>query len=287
MWTGLDLAHAQAAGFEDPAPFVKWAGGKRAMMPELLKRVPKTFRRYYEPFVGGGALFFALQALGAADEAVLADLNQDLTTTYQAVRDDVEGVIVALQKHAKDHSAGPEDYYYDVRSSTRALDAVGTAARFIYLNKTCFNGLYRVNKSGAFNVPFGRYDNPTICDSDRLRACSQALHGVPVFNTDFRFVAANAGIGDFVYFDPPYVPLSATSDFTSYTKEKFGPAEQTALRDLALDLKRRGVHVLLSNSSAARELYSGGYFKIEEVQCRRSVNSKASGRGAIVELLIS
>jgi DNA adenine methylase len=267
----------------DPAPFVKWAGGKRALLPELLKRVPKNlgrFGRYFEPFVGGGALFFALQVKAA----MLADLNEDLVTTYMAVRDDVEGVIVSLQRHALDHS---EDHYYDVRASIQDLDAVGTAARFIYLNKTCFNGLYRVNKANRFNVPFGRYDNPKICDADRLRVCSAALQGVPVYTADFRSVAAVARVGDFCYFDPPYVPLSASSNFTSYTRDKFTSADQVSLCELARSLKRRGVHVLLSNSSAARDLYSGGDFVIEEVQCRRSVNSKAGGRGAITELLIS
>lgn len=262
-------------------PFLKWVGSKRQLVPELLKRVPPKFGTYYEPFVGGGALFFALQPPMAG----LADNNLDLVKTYWAVRDNVEELIHLLREYADMHS---EKFYYDMRGNNTANLEVDVAARFIYLNKTCFNGLYRVNKGGGFNVPMGRYTNPTICDDDGLRACSEVMKAgtVQIVRRDFRASAMEAQAGDFVYFDSPYVPLSATSNFASYTKDGFGAAEQVALRDLALDLKRRGVHVLLSNSTAARDLYAKG-FTVEEVQCRRSVNSKAAGRGAITELLIS
>jgi DNA adenine methylase len=260
-------------------PFVKWAGGKRQLLPELLRRCPPAFGRYFEPFLGGGALFFALRPR----EATLADVNARLIRTYEGIRDDVDGVIGLLSGYRHD-----EAFFYEMREwdiDTRSDAEV--AAWFIYLNKTGYNGLYRVNKGDRFNVPFGRYDNPTICDPPLLRACSAALRGAHLVVEDFEPVARRAKEGDFVYFDPPYAPLSATSSFTSYTSTGFGPEQQTLLRDLALDLKRRGVQVLLSNSATpfVRELYGEG-FDVREVSATRMVNSKASGRGAITELLI-
>lgn len=261
------------------APFIKWVGGKRQLLPELRARVPSKFGRYFEPFVGGGALFFDL----APELASLTDMNERLVRTYRGVRDDVNGVIALLSEYPHE-----ERFYYDLRAvdiDTRS--DVEVAARFIYLNKTCFNGLYRENKAGRFNVPFGRYTNPTICDEEALRACSEALKGAHIAVLDFEAAVADAEAGDFVYFDPPYVPLTATSNFTSYTSGGFTQADQLRLRNLALDLKRRGVNVLLSNSStgAVRELYADG-FVVEEVSARRAVNSKASGRGAVKELLV-
>ena len=267
-------------------PFLKWVGGKRQLLPELLARVPRSFKSYYEPFVGGGALFWVLSSQWRLKgEASLNDANRELMTTYRAIRDDVSGVLHALQDHALSHS---EKYFYRVRGMV-GTTPVSTAARTIYLNKTCFNGLYRVNKSGGFNVPFGRYKNPTICDEENLHACSQALkHKVALLEGDFAVHASRAHKGDLVYLDPPYVPLNATSDFTSYTVDGFGDQDQVRLRDLALELKRKGVFVLLSNSSAPRvyNLYKKG-FTVEKVEAKRSVNSKASGRGVVKELLIT
>lgn len=261
------------------APFIKWVGGKRQLLPELRARVPSKFGRYFEPFVGGGALFFDL----APERASLTDMNERLVRTYRGVRDDVYGVIKRLREYPYD-----EAFYYQMRASgLNAASDAEVAARFIYLNKTGFNGLYRENKAGKFNVPFGRYTNPTICDDVALRACSLALQGAILLVDDFERVVSDAQPGDFVYFDPPYVPLTATSNFTSYTSGGFTHADQVRLRDVALTLKASGVSVLLSNSSAeaVRDLYSDG-FVVEEVSARRAVNSKASGRGAVKELLI-
>ncbi len=266
-------------GTEGGRPFLKWAGGKRQLLASLLPFAPRDAGSYFEPFVGGGALFFALRP----KRAVLADVNERLIRTYRGVKNDVDDVIRQL----KDFKHTPE-FFYRVRE--KDIDAgtdADVAAWFIYLNKTGFNGLYRVNRDNRFNVPFGRYANPTICDERNLRACSAALAEAELVVEDFAKVVATAKRGDFVYFDPPYVPLSTTSSFTSYTSQGFGDAEQERLRDTARKLKRRGVSVLLSNSSAptVRKLYAEG-FDIAEVAATRLVNSKASARGAIVELLI-
>ena len=260
-------------------PFIKWAGGKRQLLPELLRYVPERFGRYYEPFVGGGALFFELRPHAAR----LTDVNERLIRTYRGVRDDVESVIALLSRFPHDPTV-----FYELRDAD--IDT-GTdwevAAWFIYLNKVGFNGLYRVNRKNRFNVPFGRHKNPTICDAATLRACSAALAGATIEKLDFEAAVAGAEAGDLVYFDPPYVPLSVTSNFTSYTSDGFDRDAQVRLRDVALALKQRGVHVLLSNSSAelVRDLYRDG-FTTTEVHATRLVNSKVTGRGAITELVI-
>lgn len=259
-------------------PFIKWVGGKRQLLPELVARMPKEFGTYHEPFVGGGALFFEVRP----KMAVLSDVNVRLVRTYRGVRDHVDEVVGLLKTY-------PNDKLFFLVMRGKNIDA-GTdaevAAWFIYLNKTCFNGLYRVNKKGVFNVPFGDFKNPAICDEDNLRACSEALQDTVIENGDFCRVLLRALPGDFVYMDPPYVPLSATSSFTSYTAQGFGLQEQERLRDVARLLKERGAHVLLSNSSAGmvRELYKD--FVVEEVMAKRSVNCQGTGRGKIAELLI-
>lgn len=263
-------------------PFIKWAGGKRQLLPELQSRVPAAHGRYFEPFVGGGALFFELRPRAAT----LTDVNERLIRTYIGVRDDVEQVIGLLESYEQSHE---EAFYYRLRDvDIDARTNAEVAAWFIYLNKVGFNGLYRVNRRNRFNVPFGRHKNPTICDEATLRACSAALAGAAIEVADFEAAVAPAVAGDLVYFDPPYVPLSVTSSFTSYTSSGFGRDAQVRLRDLALALKQRGVHVLLSNSSAdfVRDLYQPG-FTIAEVSATRLVNSKATGRGAILELVIT
>jgi DNA adenine methylase len=277
-------AHGAVAGCR---PFVKWAGGKRQLLPELLRYVPAHFERYIEPFVGGGALFFELSTrLGRsqhAPRALLADVNHRLIRTYQGVRDSVEDVIALLGEYKHE-----EQFYYRLREKPiDGLRDAEVAAWFIYLNKIGFNGLYRVNRQDRFNVPFGRHKNPNICDEQTLRACSRALAGVELQIAGFEDSAGRAEAGDLVYFDPPYVPLSETSSFTKYTSKGFDAAAQVRLRDVALGLKQRGVHVLLSNSSASvvHELYRKD-FKIVEVSATRLVNSKVSGRGAITELVI-
>lgn len=261
-------------------PFLKWAGGKRQLLPELLKLVPANFGTYHEPFVGGGALFFEL----APKLANLGDMNPRLVKAYRAVQDNVEALIGRLRGLALDHN---EETFY-ARRANEPTDDLGVAAWMIYLNKTCFNGLWRVNKSGRFNAPFGRYDNPTICDAENLRACSAAMgSGVLLSNQGFETVLSEAVAGDFVYFDPPYVPVSATSSFAAYTAGGFGSTDQVRLRDLALTLKRRGVHVILSNSGTPEvaRLYESD-FEIIEVSARRGINSKATARGPITEYVI-
>jgi len=261
---------------------LKWAGGKRQLLPALRRHVPESFGRYFEPFVGGGALFFALRP----KRATLTDVNERLIRTYLGVRDDVESVIDLLRWYQREHG---QAFFYRMRElGVDALSNAEVAAWFIYLNKSGFNGLYRVNSKNRFNVPIGRYEKPAICDEATLRDCAAALASVdPPRVASFEEAVKPAKRGDFVYFDPPYVPLSATSSFTSYSASGFGPAEQERLRDVAHDLKKRGVRVLLSNSSAAPvyRLYEDG-FEIVEVDATRSVNSKGSGRGAIKELVI-
>lgn len=263
-------------------PFLKWAGGKGQLLPELLTRVPKAFGKYFEPFLGGGALFFALHTSGRLDHAYLSDANSKLMDTYRAVRDEVEAVIAKLRPFVND-----KELYYRVRAWRHAeLAPARRAARFIYLNKTCYNGLYRENQRGEFNVPFGRYRHPKICDADSLWAAAVALRQAELKCHDFEKVLDLAEAGDFVYLDPPYDPLSATSSFTSYHGEGFGPDEQRRLAHTFQELDRRGVYVMLSNSDTRliRALYRRHV--VEKVQAARPINSKAARRGKITELIV-
>lgn len=269
-------------------PFVKWVGGKRRVIPELLFSLPQTFDHYYEPFVGGGALFFHLRSLNILQDKkiTLSDVNLRLIRTYRAIRDDVNGVIIRLKHHTKHHC---RDYFYAVRDAevdSYENDA-DVAAWFIYLNKTAFNGLYRVNKKNRFNAPMGKYKNPTICDEANLRNCHDALKNVNILHQSFAATAEGAQERDLVYFDPPYVPVSATSSFTSYTNEGFGMIEQTQLRDVAWKLRERGVNVMLSNSDheIVRDLYAD--FDIRGIQVGRAINSKATARGKVGEVIVT
>jgi len=263
-------------------PFLKWAGGKSQLLSELFARVPRSFGRYFEPFLGGGALFFALQSNGHTVEAYLSDANAKLIDTYRAVRDEVETVIAELTTFANDREA-----YYTVRAMRPdELGPALRAARFIYLNKTCYNGLYRENQRGEFNVPFGRYKNPRICDAEKLRAAALTLREVQLECHDFGKMLDMAKAGDFVYLDPPYDPLSATSSFTSYHEDGFGEEEQRRLAATVRELDRHGVYVVLSNSDTQliRELYKG--LIVDDVQAARAINSKAERRGKIGELIV-
>jgi DNA adenine methylase len=269
-------------------PFLKWAGGKRKVVPALLPHLPPSFGTYHEPFVGGGALFFALSARRPLPfrRAVLSDANLRLVRTWRAVRDDVESVIERLEEHAVRHSL---DHFLAVRQAAPDANPVDAqmAAWLIYLNKTAFNGLYRVNGKGFFNVPCGRYERPNVCDAPRLRHASRALAGVEVLHAPFEAVLERAESGDAVYFDPPYAPRSTTAFFTAYTEGKFGPEDQERLRDVALVLADRGVRVLLSNhdTGAVRALY-GPPFRRSGVDVARAINSRADRRGAVPELVI-
>ncbi len=268
-----------------PGPFLKWAGGKGQLLPEILPRLPDRMRTYYEPFVGGGAVFFALAAGGRFEEAVLADRNPALVEAYRVVKTQVEALIEALADHAI-HGTD-EAYYYDLRGTDPAeLSEVDRVARLLYLNKTCFNGLYRVNRKGRFNVPFGRYKNPRVLNEARLRAASRALSRATIVVSDFESAVASAGRGDAVYFDPPYVPLSVSSSFTSYFADPFGTDEHERLARVYAFLCRSGVPVVLSNSDCelTRRLYQR--FEVKTVNATRAINSVASKRGSITEILV-
>jgi DNA adenine methylase len=270
-----------------PTPFLKWAGGKRQLLPRILEAVPARIRTYYEPFVGGGAVFFAIVSSGLAagrrfERAVLGDANEELVRCYRAVQRDVGAVIGALRRHRYDR-----DHYYRVRDrAPERLSDAGRAARLIYLNRCGYNGLYRVNRAGRFNVPFGRYKDPVICDAPRLEAAARALAGVTLVCDDFERTLRGARSGDFVYLDPPYVPLSATSSFTAYAKTPFDEAAQSRLARVLRELGARRVQALLSNSDceATRRLYDP--MPRETVPVRRAINSVAAGRGAVAELLV-
>ena len=264
-------------------PFLKWAGGKSQLLPEILERLPAEIDTYYEPFVGGGAVFFALAAKRRFKRAVLTDRNQDLVDVYRALQEDVDKVIRALRTHAERHT---EEHYYEVRAqSPRSL--AQRAARIIYLNKTGYNGLYRVNSSGRFNVPFGRYANPGILDEPNLRAVSSVLAKVKLGTTDFAGVCDQAGPRDAVYLDPPYLPLSKTAYFTAYAREQFGLEEHRRLALVFGQLARRRVAAVLSNSDTAetRALYAP--FEVETVTATRAINSAPTKRGKITEILVT
>ncbi|MBI5500370.1 MAG: DNA adenine methylase [Deltaproteobacteria bacterium] len=263
---------------DEPRPFLKWAGGKGQLLEQYGPLFPRRFGRYHEPFVGGGAVFFHLRP----PRATLSDDNGELVDCLIAVRDDLPAVIDALGRHVYD-----KDHYYAVRAlSPDELPLAERAARTIYLNRTCFNGLYRVNSKGGFNVPFGRYSNPTICDAPNLRACSRALKRARIERAPFPAVLDRARRGDFVYFDPPYHPLSKTAYFTAYAKGGFREEDQRELARVYSELDRRGVLVMLSNSDTplVRDIYRG--FRIVRVQATRAINSKAARRGAITELVV-
>jgi DNA adenine methylase len=273
-----------------PAPFLKWAGGKRQLLPRLLEHAPRKIDTYYEPFVGGGALFFALAQEGRFRRAVLSDLNEELIGCYRQLQASVDDVIRELRtlRPSKD------DYYRLRELEPGQLAPAARAARTIYLNKVGFNGLYRVNNSGKFNVPMGSSKRPNFCDEGRLRAVHEALNRTEVrlLRQDFDVTVRDAGRGDFVYFDPPYVPLSATSNFTKYARDGFGPEEQERLARTLSDLRGRRVRALLSNSDCAQtdRLYKAHGFKprahIKKVQVRRAINSVATRRGPVGEILV-
>lgn len=259
------------------SPFLKWAGGKTQLLPILLNYIPVHFDTYIEPFAGGGALFFELHPA----KAVLADSNPELINCYTMVRDKVEDLIAVLTSYPYS-----EEFYYALRAEMPE-DPVLRAARMIYLNRTCYNGLYRVNKQGQFNVPFGRYKNPLICDPERLRAASYVLRNAELHCADYQETLRRcAKPGDFVYIDPPYHPVSIYSDFKRYTAEFFYRDDQRVLASTAKELARQGCYVLVSNSYCdfILDIYEG--CKIVEVTAKRNINKDAQKRGAVKEVLV-
>ena len=267
-------------------PFLKRVGGKTKFLPELKARMPRVYKRFFEPFVGGGALFFDVEPV----DAVLGDASVELMKTYQAVAEDPDGVIELLEFHRRAHAG--DDYYYEVRSlwneGAWSADPCGHAAAFIYLNKTCFNGLWRVNKKGEYNVPKGAYANPTIYDASTLRSAARVLRHADLHAGDYRHTTAEVKRGDFVYFDPPYDPISKTSSFTAYTKDVFGDTQQIHLADWARELRDRGAYVMLSNNDTTfiRGLFEKD-FCIDTVLCSRPINSKGAKRGKVAEVIIT
>jgi DNA adenine methylase len=267
----------------DAAPFLKWAGGKKQLADHIIKILPRGIHTYYEPFVGGGAIFFALAAAGRFHRAVLNDSNQELMDTYRVIRDFPEELIAKLGTLKIDKAVFEEFR----RKLPGEYDPITRAARMIYLNRTCFNGLHRVNKAGRFNVPWGRYKNPRILHPDNLRACGKVLNRfASLHSQDFATVTDEAGPYDAVYLDPPYIPVSATSSFSSYTADGFTLDDQHRLAALFRQLASRGVAVVASNSDTetARRLYEG--FEVHRVMAKRAINSKGDKRGPVSELII-
>jgi DNA adenine methylase len=271
------------------APFLKWAGGKGQILSYLLPMVPEGFGTYHEPFIGGGALFFALVSRGLVTKAVLGDLNEELMTTYRAVRNRHRLLTEALRRMEERYLSeqSQSKFYYTVRES-RPVSTVNLAARFVFLNKTCYNGLYRVNRLGKFNVPFGRYTKPRICDENGLGNASKALKRAQLVRGPFEKALAEAREGDFVYLDPPYQPLNKTSNFTSYTSNGFAFEDQQRLAREFARLDRLGVFVMLSNSDhyLISQLYGKSNYCIEEVKANRAINCNARGRGPVSELVV-
>jgi DNA adenine methylase len=269
-------------------PCLKWAGGKRQLLSEIKKYVPRGIDAYtyYEPFIGAGALFFALQP----KRAVINDFNPQLILTYRVIKEQVEALIALLKGYKNE-----KEYYYAVRNLDRDIAAFNSrtdtekAARFIFLNKTCFNGLYRVNSRGFFNVPYGKYKNPDICNETALRQISRYLNAneITILNKDFEYAVLGADKNSFIYFDPPYHSPDKTN-FTGYHKDGFGEGEQHRLRDVMAALSKRGVKCLLSNADTEyiRSLYRDRFFDIVSVKAKRSINADSAGRGAVNEVLI-
>ncbi len=265
-------------------PFVKWAGGKRQILSEINKFIPEKFSTYYEPFVGGGAVLFDLQP----KKAIINDVNSHLINVYRVIKNDVDSLIEDLKKHKNE-----EDYYYKMRAKDRTdefekMSDVEKASRVLYLNKTCFNGLFRVNSSGEFNVPFGNYKNPNIINEPVLRAVNKYLNKnkIKILNIDFEEAVKGMRRQAFVYFDPPYHPMSDSSSFTGYTLDGFDKDDQRRLKKLCDKLDKRDCRFLLSNSGAKfiKDLYKE--YTIEEIGAKRSINSDGDNRGEVKEVLV-
>ncbi|MCS7014707.1 MAG: DNA adenine methylase [Gemmatales bacterium] len=270
---------------ELPRPFLKWAGGKGRITHRLVAAKPRCFFTYHEPFLGSGALFFHLYREKLIRHAVLSDINAELIDTYQAIRDHFNEVIRLLRDYPYS-----KEFYYEIRQKDpQTLTLPERAARMIYLNKTGYNGLYRVNSAGKFNVPFGRHRRPRYFDPENLRAVSQALQEVTLLCTSFETVLDRSQPGDWIYFDPPYVPLSRTANFTEYSAHGFGQAQQQMLRSICIELTKRGIYITLSNSdtSYVRNLYSMPEFTIDSVFVGRAINCQGTKRRKVSELIIT
>jgi len=266
-----------------PRPFLKWAGGKGRLLGQYEPFLPVTCKTYFEPFLGGGAVFFYMAT--RFERAVLADINPQLVNVYRCVKEQVDEVVELLKWHQQHHG---QEYYYNLRRQHHLNTPVERAARLIYLNKTCYNGLYRENSQGQFNVPMGKYKNPAICDPALLKTASAILQRADIAELPFEMILDwPLSRQDFVYFDPPYHPISITSSFTRYNRYGFTASDQERLAHVFRELAQRGIPVMLSNSDCdlVRKLYTG--FPIHPIQAARAINSKAGRRGKIQELLIT
>ena len=272
-----------------PKPFVKWAGGKRQLIPILNQNLPESFGTYYEPFLGGGALLFHILTDKNGQKCSISDLNSDLVLAYTTIRDRIDALITSLKNHEKNYQKDSESYYYSIRESNPRSEIEKTS-RLIFLNRTCFNGLYRVNSKGKFNVPLGKYSNPNIVNEENIRAVSHILQSsrTAIKCRDFEAVLRDAKKGDLIYFDPPYQPVSATSNFTSYTTKDFTYDDLIRLAELCLKLDSRGCNVLLSNSDSQEvaDIFAKNPWKITRISANRSINSNSKKRTGHFELLI-
>ena len=273
----------------EPKPFVKWAGGKRQLLAELEKNFPKQFGTYFEPFLGGGAVLFDLLAKKPNIKCSVSDLNSDLVLAYVTIRDKLGRLIESLENHSKNYHKDSTGYYYEVRKQ-EPKSQIEKVSRLLFLNKTCFNGLYRVNSKGKFNVPLGRYTNPNIVNRENLITASKFLQSekIKISCRDFESILKDAKKGDFVYFDPPYQPVSDTANFTSYTHRDFTEDDLQRLADLANQLNSKGAHVLLSNSNTkiVKKIFSSKKWKVKEIAVNRAINSNSQKRTGHKEILI-
>ena len=271
------------ANLTTPRPFIKWAGGKRQLIDELISSFPAKYGRYFEPFIGGGALFFAIQP----ENAYISDINPELINLYNVIKNDVDSLIEDLRRYKN-----TEEEFYKIRNldrkpSYKKFSKVRKASRFIYLNKTCYNGLYRTNSDGYFNVPFGFYKNPNIIDEKNLKVCSELLKKTEIALSPFSAIESKIKTGDFVYFDPPYMPISKTSSFTKYYKDDFDVDAQFELKELCDRLTKKRVYFMLSNSYSELILNLYKQYNIKKIRAIRAINCKAAKRGAIDELIIT
>jgi len=272
-----------------PRPFVKWAGGKRQLIPVLNQHIPKNFGSFFEPFLGGGAMLFHLLLNYPKHKFIVSDLNSDLVLSYITIRDRADELISSLKNHAKNYSKNSYSYYYSVRDS-EPKGQMEKTSRLIFLNRTCFNGLYRVNSKGKFNVPLGRYSNPNIVNEENILAVSDILQSkkVSIKCQDFGAVLDNAKKDDFVYFDPPYQPISQTANFTSYTNRDFTTNDLKRLSKVCQDLDSRGCKIMLSNSDCKEvtQSFSKDSWKVDKIKANRAINSNSKKRTGHTELLI-
>jgi len=273
----------------DPKPFVKWVGGKRQLMQELENNFPKHFGTYHEPFLGGGAVMFNLLSKEPKLSCNVSDFNSDLILAYVTIRDKLGKLIESLENHSKNYHKDPVEYYYEVRKQ-EPKQQIEKVSRLIFLNRTCFNGLYRVNKKGQFNVPLGRYTNPNIINKENLTAVSKILNSekIKISCRGFETVLGDIKKGDLVYFDPPYQPISSTANFTSYTHRDFTEKDLEKLVDLANQLNSRGCHVLLSNSNSkiVKDFFSEKHWSVSEISANRAINSDSKKRTGHKEIII-